>query len=78
MAALEAALADTRLSIKSMAKAAADRLGNTATIARNSYIHPEVIDLAGTDHAERRAIAEAAPDRRGLRKGECALLRLLA
>lgn len=34
--------------IKSMAEAAAERLKNTPTIARNSYIHPEVIALAGT------------------------------
>ncbi|MEQ6249945.1 DNA topoisomerase IB [Sulfitobacter sp. HNIBRBA3233] len=35
--------------IKSMAEAAAERLSNTATVARNSYIHPDVIDLAGAD-----------------------------
>ncbi len=33
--------------IKAMAQAAAERLHNTATVARNSYIHPKVIDLAG-------------------------------
>ncbi|MGJ8615390.1 MAG: DNA topoisomerase IB [Sulfitobacter sp.] len=35
--------------IKAMAEAAADRLHNTPTIARNSYIHPAVIDLAGAE-----------------------------
>lgn len=34
--------------IKAMAEAAAERLHNTPTIARTSYIHPRVIDLAGT------------------------------
>lgn len=34
-------------SIKDMAEAAAKRLHNTPTVARNSYIHPAVIDLAG-------------------------------
>lgn len=33
--------------IKAMAEAAAERLNNTATIARNSYIHPAVIARAG-------------------------------
>ncbi len=33
--------------IKDMSQAAATRLHNTATVARNSYIHPAVIDLAG-------------------------------
>ena len=35
--------------IKAMAEAAAERLSNTPTVARNSYIHPSVIDLAGED-----------------------------
>ncbi|QUJ76696.1 DNA topoisomerase IB [Sulfitobacter albidus] len=38
--------------IKDMAEAAAERLSNTATIARNSYIHPDVVDLAGADALE--------------------------
>ncbi len=36
-------------SIKAMAEAAAEQLSNTPTVARNSYIHPRVIDLAGGD-----------------------------
>lgn len=35
--------------IKSMAQAAAERLHNTPAMARNSYIHPQVIDLAGAE-----------------------------
>lgn len=35
--------------IKAMAEAAAERLHNTPTVARNSYIHPAVIDLAGDE-----------------------------
>ncbi|KIN63450.1 DNA topoisomerase [Sulfitobacter noctilucicola] len=35
--------------IKAMAEAASDVLNNTPTIARNSYIHPAVIDMAGGD-----------------------------
>lgn len=37
---------DIRPSVKSLSEAAADELCNTATISRNSYIHPAVIDLA--------------------------------
>ncbi len=33
--------------IKQMAQAAAARLSNTPTVARKSYIHPDIIDLAG-------------------------------
>jgi len=33
--------------IKQLAEAAAAQLSNTPTVARNSYIHPAVIDLAG-------------------------------
>lgn len=35
--------------IKQMADAAAERLSNTPTVARNSYIHPDVIALAGAE-----------------------------
>lgn len=35
--------------IKDIATAAATRLHNTPTVARNSYIHPAVIELAGAD-----------------------------
>ncbi|TMM51278.1 DNA topoisomerase IB [Sulfitobacter sabulilitoris] len=58
--------------IKAMAEAAAARLHNTATVARNSYIHPRIIDLAGQDplHVD-------APDQRGLRASERRLLHLL-
>ena len=39
-------------SIKAIAEAAAERLANTPTVARNSYIHPAVIDLAGGEALE--------------------------
>ena len=41
--------------IKAMSEAAAERLNNTPTIARTSYIHPGVIDLAGADPVELEA-----------------------
>ncbi|MFX0546488.1 DNA topoisomerase IB [Roseovarius sp. S1116L3] len=48
VAAFEVALQDERPTIKAMAEAAAERLHNTPAIARNSYIHPDVLDLAKT------------------------------
>ncbi|MEQ9315571.1 MAG: hypothetical protein RLN72_06945, partial [Henriciella sp.] len=59
-------------SIKAVSEAAAARLGNTPTIARNSYIHPRVIELA------REGILpedEAGPAR--LRKNERRLFAVL-
>ena len=73
VAALAAAQGAETPTIKLMSEAAAERLGNTATIARNSYIHPAVIALAdgsGTLHAE-------TPEVAGLRRDECLLLRLM-
>lgn len=73
VAALEAAMkAGEDVTIKTMAEAAAEVLHNTPTIARNSYVHPEVIDLAEN---WRDFTVPEAPS--GLRQGERALLGLL-
>ncbi|KNG92378.1 DNA topoisomerase IB [Pseudaestuariivita atlantica] len=58
--------------IKAMAAAAAERLHNTPTIARNSYIHPEVIALAGGE-----ALGAADPPAE-LTQAEAGFLDLLA
>ena len=58
------AAGDGRLTVKAMATAAAEQLGNTPTIARTSYIHPDVIALADNEPEERRA-SLAAPRKRG-------------
>ncbi|MDF1728537.1 MAG: DNA topoisomerase IB, partial [Sulfitobacter sp.] len=58
--------------IKAMSEAAAEQLNNTPTIARSSYIHPRVIDLAGKD-----GLTVEALDRADLRLGEGRLLRFL-
>lgn len=76
VAAMEVALRDDRLTISAMADAAAERLNNTATIARNSYIHPQVIGLAEVDAGERLVLGEATTPTR-LRKAERAVLALL-
>jgi len=59
--------------IKAMSQAAADRLANTPTVARNSYIHPQVIDLAGND-----PLSGFDAGRAGLRAAENRLLAYLA
>jgi DNA topoisomerase-1 len=66
---------EDRLTVKAMANAAAKHLGNTPTIARNSYIHPNVIALADLDAAERLERIAAARECRvaGLGAGEAAL-----
>ncbi|GGL54554.1 DNA topoisomerase IB [Wenxinia marina] len=76
-AALVAALQDGPATIKTLSQAAAERLSNTPTIARNSYIHPRVIDLAGTEADERLALLQDLPERAELRRAERALLRLI-
>lgn len=78
VAAMETAMKDETLTIKAMSEAAAETLGNTPTIARTSYIHPDVIGLAGTPLPDRHRIAEGATDCRGLRLGERTLLSFLS
>lgn len=71
---------DGKLTVKAMAAAAAERLCNTPTIARNSYIHPDVIQLAEHRPEARRDLlgaARAAPRIAGLSGGESALCAFL-
>lgn len=68
------------VTVKLMAEAAARRLVNTPAIARKSYIHPAVIDLAGQSAGELAArlgplAGMEAPS--GLRAAEARLLRYL-
>lgn len=72
LAAFEAHLANPEGSLGAMTEAAASRLANTPTVARNSYIHPKVMDLAGTGTAPR-----LFRPRQGLSRSESALLRVL-
>ena len=76
-AALDAALGAEKPTIKSITEAAADRLNNTAAIARRSYVHPSVIDLSDATPSVRDEIREGAPDVDGLRRAEAQLLHLL-
>ena len=64
------------LTIKAMSEAASERLHNTPTVARNSYIHPAVIDLCEIDASERDALFKRLSKtggRSGLRAGEAEL-----
>jgi DNA topoisomerase-1 len=58
--------------VKEIASAASARLHNTPTVARNSYIHPDVIKLAGAD-----PVAVDAVKRSGLFAAEKRLLGFL-
>ncbi|MBM9593491.1 DNA topoisomerase IB [Roseitranquillus sediminis] len=75
--AFEVAVRSDKASIKAMSQAAAERLANTPTIARNSYIHPQVIALSDVDPETRRELGERPSPVSGLRKAEGALLAFL-
>ncbi|MEM1364468.1 MAG: DNA topoisomerase IB [Pseudomonadota bacterium] len=63
--------------ITAMAQAAADRLHNTPTVARNSYIHPAVIDLADIKLDDIEHVTEARSQVSGLFVAEQRMLPLL-
>lgn len=64
------------VTITRMIDAAADRLHNTPKIARQNYVHPDVIALADGGATQAAALPDDGPAE--LRQGEAALLRLLA
>ncbi|SEP69341.1 DNA topoisomerase-1 [Loktanella sp. DSM 29012] len=75
-AAFCAAQDNDTFTIKAMSEAAGARLHNTATVARNSYIHPAVIALTEmTPEARLKLFArlDDVPSVDGLRAGEAAL-----
>lgn len=65
-------------SLKRIAEATAARLHNTPAVARSSYIHPRIIELA-QDEGRAETLARLKPiEADGLRRGEGALIALLA
>ena len=67
---------DEKLTVTAMAEATAARLHNTPTIARNSYIHPQVLDLCEPD--ARAGLENLSPVRLpGLRAQEGGLIAYL-
>lgn len=73
LAAFECHQGDPEAGIGKLAEAAADRLANTPTVARNSYVHPQVLDLAGSGTAKPLPRA-----RQGLTRAETGLLDLIS
>ncbi|MEP7084339.1 MAG: hypothetical protein ABI854_06335, partial [Betaproteobacteria bacterium] len=65
--------ANARKLVLEMIKSVAERLGNTPTVCRKSYIHPQVIDAFATG----KLSGLRSRARRGLRGHETALLALL-
>ncbi|MCJ8138829.1 DNA topoisomerase IB [Falsirhodobacter halotolerans] len=61
LAAFTAAREPGKLSLKSMCELAAEALGNTPTIARKSYIHPEVLALSDMEPVARIDMLNALP-----------------
>jgi DNA topoisomerase I len=81
LAAFETALSrpqGAKLTVKALAEAASERLHNTPTIARKSYIHPAVLALAdrSVDELDAWTPPPAAPNT-GLRASEGLLLSFL-
>jgi DNA topoisomerase-1 len=77
--ALRAARSGAPLTLREMAEAAAERLSNTPAVAKASYIHPAVLDLArlGSEERAQRLMSIAAAATSGLRAGEAELLGFL-
>lgn len=77
LSAFGVAVKEEALSLRLMAETAAETLHNTPTIARKSYIHPDVLALAKRPFAERSPLARALSPVPGLTRPEGALLAFL-
>ena len=77
VAALDVAMSLEQPTIQKLAEAASKHLQNSQAIARQSYIHPDVIDFAGLPYRQRQKLAKGAEPVRGLRATEAQLLKLL-
>jgi len=68
---------EKRLSLKTALEPVAEALGNTPTISRKSYVHPDLIELLEEDPREPLHDFVPPPPRRGLSSAETAFLSLL-
>jgi DNA topoisomerase-1 len=77
--ALRAARTGAPLTLRDMAEAAAERLSNTPAVAKASYIHPAVLDLArmGSEERAKRLLDLTPATLSGLRAGEGELIGFL-
>ncbi|MEZ5655217.1 MAG: DNA topoisomerase IB [Sphingobium sp.] len=73
----ELVAADAPLTIRQLTEPVAESLGNTPTIARQSYIHPMLIELCGTEPAELKCKLKLPRRTRWLTREERGLIRLL-
>ncbi|WP_417526018.1 DNA topoisomerase IB [Marinovum sp.] len=78
-AAFALALRPGPLTITEMTEVAAEALSNTPAIAKSSYIHPEVLDLARLEPEVRERQLSKLPEKEiaGLRAGEAQLIAFL-
>jgi DNA topoisomerase-1 len=73
-------MAESNRTVKKMVKSVAERLGNTPTVCRKSYIHPIVIESASQSLCNNASHTNGNGDLRsiqGLHADEAALLGLL-
>jgi DNA topoisomerase-1 len=78
VAALDALRAAKSPTVKLACEAAADVLCNTPAIARKSYVHPAILDLAGDPATLDRFRRQPVKRKAGLTTAECRLLQLIA
>jgi DNA topoisomerase-1 len=69
--------ADAPLTVKNMVAPVADMLGNTPTIARQSYVHPALIDLCGQQPGDLAKLLPLPRKTRWLTREERGLIRFL-
>lgn len=74
-----AQLVQTRapITVKAMVTPVSEMLGNTPTIARQSYVHPALIELCGVDPAEFASLRKLPRRTRWLTREERGLIRFL-
>lgn len=77
VAALEALRTADKPTLKVACEAAADVLCNTPAIARKSYVHPSVLELAGQDDLATMLKTKPTPNVRGLNASERRLMALI-
>ncbi len=78
VAAFEAlAVAEQDLSLKTMLEPVVERLGNTAAIARKSYVHPSLIALAKKGQSAFRKALRLPRAKRYMTRAECGLIAFL-
>ncbi len=71
------ATAERDLSLKTLLEPVVAKLGNTAAIARKSYVHPSLIDLVKKGQTKFRTALRLPRAKRYLSREECGLIAFL-